>query len=244
MSSAHINADPGAFADTVLLPGDPCRARHIATTLLDDAIEVSNVRNMSGFTGAWRGQRLSVMGTGMGIPSLLIYATELARDYGVKRLVRLGTCGAIVPELALGSIVVALGAGTDSRVNRIRFRDYDFPATASWPLLERVTQTARDRGQAVHVGNVFSSDQFYHPDAELRDSLARLGFLAIEMETAGLYGAAAELGVQVLAVLTVSDQLGQSSGMNPAQRETGLDEMTRLVLDALAADSSATGGNP
>ena len=244
MSSAHINAGPGAFADTVLLPGDPCRARHIATTLLDDAIEVSNVRNMLGFTGAWHGQRLSVMGTGMGIPSTLIYVTELARNYGVKRFVRLGTCGAIAPELELGSIVVALGAGTDSRVNRIRFRDYDFPATASWPLLERVARMARNRGQKVHVGNVFSSDQFYHPDVELRKSLARLGFLGIEMETAGLYGVAPELGVEALAVLTISDQLDRLGHMSPAQRETGLDDMARLVLDALAADSSASGSNP
>jgi purine-nucleoside phosphorylase len=212
--------------------------------LLDDAIEVSNVRNMLGFTGAWRGQRLSVMGTGMGIPSMLIYATELARNYGVKRFVRVGTCGAIAPELELGSIVVALGAGTDSRVNRIRFRDYDFPATASWPLLERVARMARDRGQAVHIGNVFSSDQFYHPDAELRKSLGRLGFLAIEMETAGLYGVAPELGVEALAVLTISDHLDRSGHMSPAQRESGLDDMTRLVLDALAANSAVNGSNP
>lgn len=236
MSSAHINADPGAFADTVLLPGDPRRAQHIASTLLDDAVEVTDVRNMLGFTGGWRGRRVSVMGAGMGIPSMLIYASELARNYGVKRLVRLGTCGAIAPELRLGSIVVALGAGTDSRVNRIRFREYDFPATASWPLLERVIRTARARGQAVHVGNVFSSDMFYHPDAELYKALARSAFLAIEMEAAGLYGAAAELGVEALAVLTVSDHLDRQGHMSPEQRESGLDDMTRLVLDALAAD--------
>jgi len=236
MSSLHISADAGAFSDTVLLPGDPCRAQHIASTLLDDAVEVTNVRNMLGFTGGWHGRRVSVMGAGMGIPSTLIYATELARTYGVKRFVRLGTCGAIAPDLELGSIVVAIGAGTDSRVNRIRLRDYDFPATASWPLLERLMRTASNRRQAVHVGNVFSSDQFYHPDAELRKSLVRLGFLAIEMETAGLYGAAAELGVQALAVLAVSDQIDLSNSMSPEQRETGLDEMTRLVLDSLAAD--------
>ena len=236
MGSMHINAEPHAFGDTVLLPGDPCRAQHIATTLLDDAIQVCDVRNMLGFTGSWRGRRLSVMGTGMGIPSILIYATELVRQYGVKRFVRLGTCGAIAPGLELGSIVVALGAGTDSRVNRIRFRDYDFPATASWPLLERVWHAARTRGQAVRIGNVFSSDQFYHPDAELRESLARLGFLAIEMETAGLYGVAAELGVEALSVMTVSDQMDRPDRMSPEQRETGLDDMVRLVLDAVAAD--------
>jgi purine-nucleoside phosphorylase len=131
MSSPHINADPGAFADTVLLPGDPRRAQHIATTLLDNAVEVTDVRNMLGFTGSWNGHRVSVMGTGMGIPSTLIYATELVRYYEVRRLVRVGTCGAVDPSLDLGDIVVALGAGTDSQVNRIRFRGYDLPATAS-----------------------------------------------------------------------------------------------------------------
>ena len=221
MSSAHINADPGAFADIILLPGDPCRAQHIASTLLDGAVQVTDVRNMLGFTGGWNGMRVSVMGSGMGIPSTLIYVTELARNYGVRRFVRLGTCGAVAPGLELGSIVVALGAGTDSRVNRIRFRDYDFPATASWPLLERLMRTAYERDQAVQVGNVFSSDQFYHPDAELRKSLARLGFLAIEMETAGLYGAAAELGVQALAVLTVSDQLDRPGHMSPRAARDG-----------------------
>lgn len=236
MGSMHINAGPGAFAETVLLPGDPRRAHHIATALLADAREVNDVRNMLGFTGTWRGRRLSVMGTGMGIPSTLIYVTELARHYGVKRFVRLGTCGAVAPGLALGSIVVALGAGTDSRVNRIRFRDFDLPATASWPLLERVVLEARSRGQALHIGNVFSSDQFYHPDVELKVALARLGFLAIEMEAAGLYGVAAELGVEALAVLTVSDHVDRPGGMSSLQRETGLDDMTRLVFDALTAD--------
>ena len=236
MTSPHINADPGAFADTVLLPGDPRRAQHIAATLLDDAVEVTDVRNMLGFTGGWKGRRVSVMGTGMGIPSTLIYATELVRFFGVRRMVRVGTCGGIDPALKLGDIVVALGAGTDSQANRIRFGDYDFPATASWPLVERVTRTARARGRELHVGNVFSSDLFYHPDPGLKEALVRFGFLAIEMEAAGLYGVAAELGVEALAVLTVSDHISHPAHMTPEQRETGVDEMTRLVLDALTAD--------
>jgi len=236
MSSPHINADPGAFADTVLLPGDPRRAQHIAATLLDGAVEVTDVRNMLGFTGGWNGRRVSVMGTGMGIPSTLIYATELVRYYGVKRLVRVGTCGAVAPSLHLGEIIVALGAGTDSMVNRMRFRGYDLPATASWPLVELVTRTARERGRSLQVGNVFSSDMFYHADEQLRPMLAKLGLLAIEMEAAGLYGVAAELGVEALAVLTVSDHISHPGGMTPEQRETGVDDMTRLVLDALTAD--------
>lgn len=236
MTSPHINAHPDAFADTVLLPGDPRRAQHIAATLLEGAVSVTDVRNMFGFTGSWKGRRVSVMGTGMGIPSTLIYATELVRHFGVSRLVRVGTCGAVAPDLGLGDIVVALGAGTDSHVNRIRFGGYEFPATASWPLLERVTRTARVRGRDLRVGNVFSSDLFYHPDADLRQALVRHGILAIEMEAAGLYGAAAELGVEALAVLTVSDHVAHPGGMTPEQRETGVDEMTSLVLDALLAD--------
>ena len=236
MTSPHINADPGAFADIVLLPGDPRRAQHIAETLLDDAVMVTDVRNMLGFTGGWNGRRVSVMGAGMGIPSTLIYATELVRFFGVRRLVRVGTCGGVDPDLKLGDIVVALGAGTDSATNRIRFRGYDFPATASWPLVERVTRLARARGRELHVGNVFSSDLFYHPDQELRDVLQRFGFLAIEMEAAGLYGVAAELGVEALTVLTVSDHILHPAHMTPGQRETGVNEMTSLVLDALLAD--------
>ena len=233
MSSPHINAEPGAFAETVLLPGDPLRAQHIAAALLERSVVVNEVRNMLGFTGLWKGEPVSVMGGGMGIPSTLIYVTELARHFGVKRVVRVGTCGAIAHDLALGDVVVALGAGTDSRVNRIRFRDYDLPATASWPLVERVVAEAQRRATPLRIGNVFSSDLFYHPDAEIRALLPRLGFLAIEMEAAGLYGAAAELGIEALAVLTVSDHLDRPGGMSAEEREKGVDDMTRLVLDAL-----------
>lgn len=236
MSSPHIDAEPGDFAETVLLPGDPLRARHIAQTLLEDSVEVNNVRNMLGYTGSWRGQRISVMGGGMGIPSTLIYATELVRDFGVKRLVRVGTCGAVCASLGVGDIVVAIGAGTDSRVNRIRFLDYDLPATASWTLLRKVTREAEARKREVRVGNVFSSDIFYHPDPALRKLLARMGVLAIEMEAAALYALAAEMGFEALAVMTVSDHLLHDEQMTSQQRATGVDEMVRLVLDALTAD--------
>lgn len=236
MSSPHINAEPGDFAETVLLPGDPLRAKHIAETLLEDSVEVNSVRNMLGFTGTWRGQRMSVMGGGMGIPSTLIYATELVRDFGVKRLVRVGTCGAVSESLAIGDIVLGLGAGTDSRVNRIRFRDYDLAATASWSLLYRVICEAEARGREVHVGNVFSTDLFYHPDPQLRKLLSRTGVLAIEMEAAALYALAAEMGVEALAVMTVSDHLLHDEKMTAEQRATGVDDMVRLVLDALTGD--------
>jgi purine-nucleoside phosphorylase len=233
MTTPHINAPAGAFADTVLLPGDPLRARHIAHTLFDDAEQVTDVRHMLGFTGRWRGRRVSVMGTGMGIPSCSIYATELAREYGVRRLVRVGTCGALRDDVNLGDVVVALGAGTDSAVNRLRCGGHDLGAAASWPLLHATVDALRDAKLPLHVGGVFSTDSFYHPDPALFPRLARLGVLAVEMEAAGLYGVAAECGAQALAVLSVSDHLPRGEHIDSAQRETGLDAMLRAVLDAV-----------
>jgi purine-nucleoside phosphorylase len=237
MSTPHIAAAAGEFAPLVLLPGDPLRARHVATTLLADAVEVTALRNMLGYTGTWRGRRVSVMGSGMGIPSACLYAAELCREYGVRRLVRIGTCGAVAPTLALGDLVVAQGACTDSNVNRLRFRGYDYAPLASWPLLQAVTAcaAARDDLPPLHVGNVFSSDFFVHPDPELVPLLARYGVLALDMETAGLYATAAEHGAEALTVLTVSDRVGHREQMTPIERQTGLDTMVRLVLDALTA---------
>ena len=235
MSTPHINAAPGAFAELMLLPGDPLRARHIARTLLTGAVEVTNVRNMLGFTGEWQGKRVSVMGSGIGIPSAMLYATELVREHGVRRLVRVGTCGGIAGDVKLGDLVLALGAGTDSSVNRLRFGGYDLAATASWPLLSRVAAQALPGGTPIRVGRVFSSDFFYHPDQELPALLQRFGFLALDMETAGLYGVAAEQGTEALSVLTVSDHLIGGRHMSAEERETGVDAMVRLVLDALTA---------
>lgn len=235
MSTPHINAAPGAFAELVLLPGDPLRARHIARTLLTGAIEVTNVRNMLGFTGEWKGMRVSVMGSGIGIPSSMLYATELIKDYGVRRVVRVGTCGGIARDVQLGDVVLALAAATDSSVNRLRFGGYDFAASASWSLLSRVAGQALPGGAAVRVGRVFSTDYFYHPDPRLPELLQRFGFLALDMETAGLYGVAAEQGTEALSVLTVSDHLIDGRHMSAEQRETGVDAMVRLVLDALTS---------
>jgi purine-nucleoside phosphorylase len=174
------------------------------------------------------------MGTGMGIPSCSIYATELVREYGVKRLVRVGTCGGVADALRLGDLVVALGAGTDSNANRLRFGGHDFAATADFGLLRAVVDAAAAAGVPLHVGNVFSTDLFYHPQTDQVDLLARFGVLGIEMEAAGLYGVAAAHGVQALAVLAVSDHLRRNEHMTSAQREAGLDAMFRLVLDAVA----------
>lgn len=233
MGTPHISAKPGDFAETVLLPGDPLRALHIATTLLDDAVEVTRVRAMGGYTGTWRGRRVSVMGTGMGIPSSSIYATELVREYGVKRLVRIGTCGGVADSLQLGDIVLGIGACTDSGVNRARFKGMDYAAVASYGLLAAVANEAQRQNIAVQVGNLFSADLFYGPDPTMVDTLAAMNILGIEMEAAGLYGLAAQYGAEALAVCAVSDHLRTHQSWSPEQRQLGVDAMVRLVLDAV-----------
>ena len=235
MPTPHISAQPGDFAETVLLPGDPLRAAYIAERYLVDAVRVTAVRNMLGFTGHYRGQRISVMGTGMGIPSCSIYASELAAEYGVRRLVRVGTCGAVQADLKLGDLILAQGACTDSGVNRQRFGGQDYAAIASWPLLHALAMEAQRKALPIHVGNVYSADLFYGVDTDLLPRLTRMGVLGIEMEAAGLYGLAAERGVQALAVLTVSDHLLHREMMSAEQREMGLDRMISLTLDALTS---------
>jgi purine-nucleoside phosphorylase len=232
----HIAAADGAFAETVLLPGDPLRARWIATTFLDDAEEITGVRNMLGYTGTYHRQRVSVMGTGMGIPSISIYASELIDVYGVRRLIRVGSCGSLQPKVGVRDVVVALGACTDSGANRRRFGGNDFAATASWDLLAAVMRGAPALGVPVHVGNVLSSDLFYGPKdgRDAYDQYAeavRMGCLAVEMEAAGLYGVAAERGASALAVCTVSDSLVSGEEMTATEREQSLSDMVRLVLD-------------
>lgn len=229
----HIEAAAGAFADTVLLPGDPLRARFIAERYLDTSEPVTAVRGMLGFTGHYRGRRISVMGSGIGIPSCCLYATELVRAYGVTRLLRVGTCGAVQPGLTLGELVLALGAATDSASNRTRFSGHDYAATASWPLLEALSSQAQADSVPLQIGNVFSSDLFYPAGTDLLPTLQRMNILAVEMEAAGLYAVAAEHRVQAAALLTVSDHLLDGARMDSDERERGLDRMLRLALDAL-----------
>lgn len=233
MTTPHIEALAGAFAETVLMPGDPLRARYIAERFLSDAEEVTAVRNMVGYTGTWRGQRLSVMGSGMGIPSCSIYASELIDHYGVKRIVRIGTCGATCADLALGDLVLALGASTDSNVNRTRFGGYDLAAIAAWPLARALVEAAERLNRPIRVGNVFSTDLFYSPQTDLMAMLTRAGILGIEMEAAGLYTAAAERGAQATALMTVSDHLITGARMSSDERQRGLDQMIEVALAAI-----------
>ena len=235
MVTPHINAKDGAFAQTVLLPGDPLRAKFIAETFFDNFEEVTNVRNILGFTGKYKKNDISVMGTGMGIPSASIYAKELITEYKVKNLIRVGSSGAIANHLGLGDIVVGIGASTDSGVNRTRFSDMDFSATASWSLVHSFVHSAESLGKEVHIGNIFSGDLFYDPRPEKFKVMESMGILAVEMEAAGLYGVASEYGADSLAVVTVSDVIHgeKHEQMSSEERELGLKTMVEITLESL-----------
>jgi purine-nucleoside phosphorylase len=232
MPTPHISAEPDEFSDICLMPGDPLRARYVAEQFLDDPALVTSVRNMEGYTGTYRGRRVSVMGSGIGMPSILIYATELIRQYGVTTLIRIGSCGGLHPDLSIRDIVIASGASTDSNANRLRFGGFDFAAIADFELTRTLVDVAEERETSVKVGNVLSSDQFYHPQPELFDVAQRMGVLAVEMEAAGLYAVAAEHGVRAAAILTVSDIMGSDEAMPAEDRQTSLDEMITIALEA------------
>jgi len=231
MATIHINAAPGDFAETVLMPGDPLRAKYIAESFFDDARQVSDVRNMLGFSGEYKANAVSVMAHGMGIPSASIYCTELIRDYGVRRIIRVGSCGTVHPAVELRDIVIAMGASTDSGVNRMRFGGYDLAAIASFDLLRNAVRVAERKKLRFHVGNVFSADLFYAADPTQLDLMKKNNILGVEMETAGIYAIAAELGVEALAICTVSDDIKSGTALSPSQRQSTFDGMIELALE-------------
>lgn len=233
MATPHIEAAEGAFAETILLPGDPLRAKFIADTFLDDVQQVNGVRNMLGFTGSYEGKKVSVMGTGMGIPSLSIYTKELITDYGVKNLIRVGSCGAVNKAVKVREIIVGTGAGTDSGVNRARFGGYDFAAVSDWGLTRAAVESAERQQIPVTVGSLFSADLFYTPQPEMFDRMEAMGVLAVEMEAAGLFGVCAEFGAKGLAVCTVSDHIRTGESLSSEEREKGFADMMKVVLGSL-----------
>ena len=232
--STHIAAEPGQIADRVLLPGDPLRAKWIAETYLDDIVCYSSVRNMLGFTGTYRGTPVSVQGTGMGQPSISIYAHELMAFYGVQTLVRVGSCGAMVERVGVRDLVVAMSASTDSGMNRHRFGGIDYSPTADFDLLSRLVDHCRATGSTVHVGQVASWDVFYSDRPDLRDTLTQYGVLAVEMEAAALYTLAAKFGARAAAVCTVSDSLVTAEETTAQEREQTFSAMVEATLATLA----------
>ena len=233
MPTPHISAPEGAFAPSMLLPGDPLRARYIAEAFLDDAIEVTSVRNMLGFTGSYRGTAVSTMGTGMGIPSASIYITELTRFYGVRRMIRVGSCGGISPDVKMREVILAIGAATDSSTNRTRYHGWDYAPTADFDLLRAAHDAAAAMGIETHVGNLHSSDLFYNTYQDSLEIWQRMGILAVEMEAASLYTIAAEERARALAIVTVSDHLVTGEQTSSAERERTFDDMVKIALEAL-----------
>lgn len=226
----HINAAAGDFAETVLMPGDPLRARYIAEKFLNNVSEVTNLRNMLGFTGEYQGNRISVMGSGMGIPSISIYSKELITEFGVKKIIRVGSCGSVNEAVKLRDVVIGMGACTDSNVNRVRFMGHDYAAIADYGLLEAAVTVARALLLNVHVGNIYSADLFYTPDGEMYDVMERYNILGVEMEAAGLYGVAAEYGIKALAICTVTDHIRRGEKLSGKERENSLDEGIELSI--------------
>ncbi|TVQ96254.1 MAG: purine-nucleoside phosphorylase [Spirochaetaceae bacterium] len=229
--SIHIGAKPGDIAETVLLPGDPLRAKYVAETFLDDAVCYNQVRGMLGYTGTWKGKRVSVQGTGMGIPSHLIYVHELLADYGVKRVIRVGSCGSLQPDINLNDIVIAMSASTDSNVNRLRFGGADFAPCADYQLFSRACAVAQEKAIPFRAGNILSTDVFYGDDPDGWKLWARFGVLAVEMETNGLYTEAARAGAQALCILTVSDSLVTHANLSSEERELTFGSMMEIALE-------------
>ena len=229
--STHIGAKKGEIAEVVLMPGDPIRAKNFAETLLENAICFNEVRGMLGFTGIYHKKRVSIMGSGMGIPTLSIYVNELFMEYGVKTIIRVGTCGALQPDLKLGEIVLAMSASTDSNINRLRFNGMDYAPTADFDLLLKAYEAADSRGLKVRVGNILSGDSFYQDDPDYWKIWAQYGSLVVEMESAGLYTLAAKYKAKALSILTVSDSLVTHESAPAEVREKGYPTMAKIALE-------------
>jgi len=229
----HIGASKGQFADTVLMPGDPLRAQALAEGYLDDVQLVTSVRNMFGYTGKFKGKRVSIMGSGMGMPSISIYAHELFNHYDVKQIIRVGTCGGLLADMQVGDLVLASAAGTDSAMNRERFGGWDYSASADFELLRRVYDQAVKKNLKIRTGNVFSSDWFYHPDETFIDKMQKMGILALDMESAALYALAQQHGRRALTILSVSDVISTGEQASHESRQNAFGAVIEVVLDGV-----------
>lgn len=233
IGTPHIGAAKGQFADTVLMPGDPLRAQALAKKHLDNVELVTSVRNMFGFTGTFKGKPVSIMGSGMGMPSISIYAHELFDYYDVKQIIRVGTCGGLLADMQVGDLVLASAASTDSAMNRQRFGGWDLSASADFELLRKVYEQAVQKSLKIRTGNVFSSDWFYHPDETFIDTMQKLGILALDMESAALYALAHQHDRRALTILSVSDVIPTGERASHETRQNAFGAVIEVVLDAV-----------
>jgi len=229
--SIHIGAKLGDIAETVLLPGDPKRAKWIAENYLENFFCYTDIRGMLGFTGTYKGKRISVQGTGMGIPSISIYITELMKDYGVKNLIRIGSAGSYQKDIKVRDVVIAMSTSTDSNINNRRFYGGDFSPTANFELFSLALKVAEEKNIKIKAGNVLTSDEFYNDDSDYYKKWADFRVLAVEMETAGLYTLAAKYRAKALSILTISDSLVSPEITSAEEREKTFSEMIELALE-------------
>lgn len=233
--TVHIGADLGQIAETVLLPGDPYRAKWAAETFLENATLVNEVRGMLGYTGTWRGNPVTIQGSGMGMPSLSIYVNELIQDYGAKTLIRIGSCGGMQAHVGIRDVIIAMTASTITSPSSGIFKEFNFAPTADYALLRAASDAATARGTKTHVGGIYSSDVFYSERPDLDAQMTRHGILGVEMEAAELYTLAARHGCRALAVLTVSDHLQTGEALPSEDRERSFGDMVEIALEAAFA---------
>lgn len=233
--TVHIGAKPGDIAETVLMPGDPYRAKWAAETFLEKVRCVNEVRGMLGFTGTWKGHRVTIQGSGMGMPSLSIYANELIRDFGAQTLIRIGSCGGMQAHVAIRDVIIAMTASTITSPSSAIFKEVNFAPSADFGLLQAAVAAAKARGTPTHVGGIYSSDVFYAERPDLDEQMVRHGILGVEMEAAELYTLAARHKRRALAVLTVSDHLQTGEALPSADREKTFGDMVEIALEAAFA---------
>ncbi|TAI48419.1 purine-nucleoside phosphorylase [Flagellimonas allohymeniacidonis] len=228
--AVHIGAKKDEIAESVLMPGDPLRAKWIAETFLENAVCYNQIRGMLGYTGYYQGKRISVQGSGMGIPSAMIYCNELISEYGVKQIIRVGSAGSYQTNVVLNDIVLAMAASTTSGINNTRFVNADYSPTASFALFDKAVRFATENNIPFNAGNVLSADEFYEADPDSYKIWAKYGVLCVEMETAGLYTIAAKYGVDALTILTISDSLVTGERLTPEEKETSFFKMMEIAL--------------
>lgn len=231
MATPHIGANKGDIAEVVLLPGDPLRAKYIAETFLEDVVQYNNVRGMLGFTGTYKGKRISIQGTGMGVPSIGIYADELINHFGCKTLMRIGTAGSMHESVKIRDVVLAMSSSTDSNINKLRFNGADYAPTANYELFIEAYNIAKQKGLSVKAGNILTSDTFYGDDKDAWKKWAKFGVLCVEMETAQLYTLAAKYNVKALTLLTISDSLVTGESTTSEERQLTFNDMIITALE-------------
>lgn len=229
--SIHINANKGEIAETILLPGDPLRAKWISETFFENPVCFNEVRGMLGYTGTYNGKKISAMGTGMGVPSISIYAHELITEFSVKNLIRVGSAGSYQEHIKVRDIVLAMAASSTSGVNELRFGGADFAPTANFELFQKAVEVAKTKNIPIKAGNVLTSDEFYADEFESYKKWSKFGVLCVEMETAGLYTIAAKHKVNALSILTISDSLVSGEKTTSSERETTFEEMIKIALE-------------